>query len=97
MMDIPEDDVGIELMNQRFQEMGVLVETDDGYKVAPEFVARIDAAVRKRLPDADVNGPEYRDATMHELRNMGIPSGFEPLIANWVIHDLRVREWDDDA
>lgn len=96
MMDLPEDDVGIELMNQKFQEMGVLVETDLGYQVAPEFVARIDEAVRKDHPDADVNGDEYRAAVLDELSGMGVPAGFEPLIANWVIHDLRSRDWDDE-
>lgn len=95
-MDLPEDDVGIELMNQKFHEMGILVETDEGYHVAPEFIDRIDNAVRSDAPDADVNSDEYREAVLHELRGMGVPSGFEPLIANWVIHDLRSREWDEE-
>lgn len=96
MMDLPEDDVGIELMNQKFEEMGILIETPDGYQVAPEFISRIDDAVRRDAPDADVNDPAYREAVLDELKAMGIPSGFEPLIANWVIHDLRSREWDEE-
>ena len=94
-MEIPQDDVGIELMNARFLEMGILVAGPDGYDVAPEFVARIENAVRRTLPHVEVDSPPFRAAVLEELRAMAIPHGFEPIVANWVVHALRVRTWSE--
>ncbi len=94
-MELPSDDVGIELMNARFQEMGILVADAHGYHVAPEFLARIERAVRRSHPHADVNDPEFRRAVVRELHQMGVPAGFEEILANWVVHALRSRDWDE--
>lgn len=96
MMDLPDDDVGIELMNEKFAEMGVLVAHEDGYDVDPAFAERIDRTVREKQPGVDVNEPAYREAVIEELQATGIPSGFEPIVANWVVHAIRIKDWDED-
>ncbi len=93
-MDLPDDDVGIELMNAKFREMGILVADDDGYQVAPEFLERIENAVREDHPDVAVGSPEHREAILHELHGMGVPSGFEDILTNWIVHALRSADWE---
>lgn len=95
-VDLPEDDVGIELMNATFRDMGILVMTDDGYRVAPEFVARMEKTLAERVPDASPDEPRYREALIEELHSMGVPSGFEGIIANWLVHEVRQRDWGDE-
>ncbi len=92
-MELPDDDVGIELMNERFQEMGILVEDEDGYHVSKEFLDRIHEAVIQRAGDVDVNSAEYREAILAELDTMGVPAGFENILANWIIHAKRIQGW----
>lgn len=95
-MKIPEDDVGVELMNAKFRDMGVLVATDMGYRVAPEFLDRVESAVRRRIgDDVSAEDPRFKEAVVEELEGMGIPDGFEPILANWVVHELRLRLWSD--
>ncbi|MBW3582869.1 MAG: hypothetical protein KY455_07200 [Euryarchaeota archaeon] len=94
-MELPEDDVGIELMNARFRDMGILVETDDGYQVSPEFVSRMETAVEARVPDAEPDDAAYREAVTEELKGMGVPNGFEGILTNWVVHAIRKREWEE--
>jgi hypothetical protein len=96
-MEIPEDDVGVELMNERFREMGILIADEDGYKIDPEFVKRIDDAVRRELgADISAEDPAYRRAVVAELKSMGIPAGFEDFVGSWVVHAKRVESWDDE-
>lgn len=94
-MELPEDDVGIELMNERFKEMGILIEDDDGYHVSKEFLDRLHKAVMDRVGDVDVNSPEYRQGILAELDTMGVPAGFESILANWIIHAKRIQDWDE--
>jgi predicted amino acid-binding ACT domain protein len=94
-MELPEDDVGVELMNQRFSEMGILVADEDGYKVSSEFLKRIHEAVLERLgQDVEVTSSEYRQAILEELKTMGIPAGFEEVLTNWVVHAKRIEQWE---
>lgn len=93
-MELPEDDVGVEMMNKRFMEMGILVETDDGYQVNPEFLERIHTAAIQRAGDVEVTSGEYRNAILEELKTMGVPAGFEEVLTNWVVHAKRIEEWD---
>lgn len=92
-MDLPEDDVGIELMNAKFSEMGILVADEDGYQVAPEFLERIEKATAKQHGDLEIGSPEHRLAIRKELDGMGVPAGFEDILTNWIVHALRSRDW----
>lgn len=93
-MEIPDDDVGIELMNETFRDMGILVEGEWGYEVARDFRDRIEDVARREAPEAAPDDPEFRDVVVAELKSMGIPPGFEPILANWVIHAIRIQDWD---
>lgn len=94
-MELPEDDVGVELMNDRFREMGILIADDDGYRINPEFLDRIHNAVTQKTGDVDVNSQEYREGVLAELKTMGIPGDFEQVLANWVIHAKRSADWEE--
>lgn len=94
-MELPEDDVGVELMNERFREMGILTEDEDGYRVNPEFLDRIHNAVIERKGDVNVNSEAYREGVLAELKTMGIPADFEQVLANWVIHAKRSADWEE--